>query len=85
MTSEEMDQRCKEAIKLTGPKTTWIVAHTISGLLFDIKEWNEGDGYNKDEMELQIGRCMIALRMLQYYIGANPVNVVKGMEEVISN
>ena len=84
MDKMEMEKRCQEAIEQTGTRTTGIVANTVSGLLFDIKEWNLNGQQNLDEMELQIGRCYAALKMLELYVNANSRNIDSGILEVLS-
>ena len=84
MDQAEMEKRCKEAIKQTGPETTGIIGGIVAGLIYDMRQWNiRGRAGETDEIQMDIGRCYAALKMLEEYIDADPAKIESGILDVL--
>ena len=83
MTNEAIERLCEEAAAYTGDKTMAVVVGIMAGLEYDICEWIHNDQNNLDEMELSIGNCYAALKLLEKYVHANPAGIQKGFEDAL--
>ena len=84
MTKEEMEHRCKEALKMMGIGTPGVVGGVIAGLIYELREWNVSGSLNREELEMEIGHSYAALKMLELYIEADPERIQMGIEEALS-